>query len=94
MKSRPDRKVRGGATKDAHVRTLSRSIIRIMRGHKVRMVILAVLTERKKVRKLHIKRKDPGAFHSEGPNVAVFHVSRVITALTTNTGGVLAKGKV
>lgn len=48
----------------------------------MRTAILAALTKHpEKVRKLHIKPKEAGAFHFPGHrNVRVFHASRVITA--------------
>lgn len=79
---RPLVKLLYGVMKADTFNTLSRSITRIMTGHKVRTAILAALTERREeVRKLHIKPKEAGAFHFLGyRNVRVFHASRVITA--------------
>lgn len=58
-----------------------------MRGHKVRTAILAALTKhRKKVRKLHIKPKEAGAFHFQGTEMfAYFTLSASLPLLTTNT---------
>lgn len=75
------------ARRRAAFNTLSRSITRIMRGHKVRTAILAALTKhRKKVRKLHIKPKEAGAFHFQGTEMfAYFTLGASLPLLTTNT---------
>lgn len=73
--------------------TLSRSITRIMRGHKVRTTISAALTRcRKKVRKLRIKPKEAGAFHFPGARMwSYFTLHASLLLLTRYTGGMLGK---
>ncbi|CAK1551978.1 unnamed protein product [Leptosia nina] len=65
-----------------------------MRGHKVRTAILAALSRRRKVRKLHIKPKEAGAFHFVGAEMcAYFTLHASLQRLTANTRCFSEKGK-